>query len=216
VADSTPERGPAAAFWDERHRRVDDIRSGGNVGYDAGSNEILYAVRLGRLIEIVGDVTESFAPLRMLDAGCGKGWFARAMGRFGHRVDGIDLSERAIELSRKMSGPAESYQVSALDLWRPSYLYDVVYSVDVLFHIMDDELWRLSVLNLASLVRLGGLLILTEHDSETDRTCSSYQRTRALSRYRTLLEPRRMQYQQFVPTPFRNGPVGFVVFTKVS
>ena len=215
MAVSTPERGPAAKFWDERHRRVDDVRSGGHVGYDAGSNEILYAVRLGRLVEIIGDLTEGAAPLRVLDAGCGKGWFARAMGRFGHRVDGIDVSDHAIERCRRLTGPFERYEVSALDSWRPPYLYDVVYSVDVLFHIMDDELWRASVVNLGSVLRLGGQLVIAEHDSETDRTWSDYQRTRALSRYRSLLEPRGMRYERFVPNRFRGGPVGFLVMTKV-
>ena len=69
-----------AELWDRRHKQVDDLRSGGHIGYDAGSNGILYAVRLGKLITIIGDLTHSSAPLRVLDAGCGKGWFARAMG----------------------------------------------------------------------------------------------------------------------------------------
>ena len=80
---------------------------------------------------------------------------------------------------------------------------------------MDDELWRASVVNLGSVLRLGGQLVIAEHDSETDRTWSDYQRTSALSRYRSLLEPRGMRYERFVPNRFRGGPVGFLVMTKV-
>ncbi|WP_172860754.1 class I SAM-dependent methyltransferase [Jiangella alkaliphila] len=125
------------------------------VGIDAGANEIFYAMRLGRLLDLVGDVSESRAPLRVLDAGCGKGWFARAMARFGHRVDGIDISQAAIEECRAQAADQDEYAVSALADWHPPYMYDVVYSVDVLFHVMDDDAWADSVRNLASLVRLG-------------------------------------------------------------
>ena len=62
--------------------------------------------------------------------------------------------------------------------------------MDVLFHVMDDQLWERSVVNLASVVRLGGLIVLAEHHADEDRTWSDYQRTRALSRYRMVLEPR--------------------------
>jgi 2-polyprenyl-3-methyl-5-hydroxy-6-metoxy-1,4-benzoquinol methylase len=212
---SVPVLEESAEFWNRRHRRMDDLRSGGHIGYDVGSNEILYAVRLGQLIEIIGDLSDAGAPLRVLDAGCGTGWFARAMGRFGHRVDGIDISVHAVDQCRRLS-ETERYEVAPLHGWRPPYLYDVSYSVDVLFHVMDDQLWSRSLVNLGSLVRLGGLLVLSEHDANEDRTWSSYQRTRALSRYRVLLEPRGWRYERFVSHHFRTGKVGFLVLTKVS
>ena len=195
--------------------QLDELRSGGHAAYDAGSNEILYAIRLGRLIDIIGDLTHAGAPLWILDAGCGKGWFARAMGRFGHRVDGVDISTHAVDLCTRLGGSNERYEIASLERWRPPYLYDVVYSIDVLFHIMDDELWERTVLNLSSIVRWAGMLVLSEHDSDEDRTWSDYQRTRALSRYQELLEPRGWRYDQFVPYGFRQGPVGFLVLTKL-
>lgn len=194
-----------AELWDKRHRALDRLRSGGHSGYDEAANEMLYALRLGLLVDIVGHGSESAAPLRVLDAGCGKGVFAGAMARFGHRVDGVDVSAHAIDLCREGAGPLERYEVCPLDRWRPPYLYDVVYSIDVLFHIMDDDLWRASLENLASLVRPGGRLVVAEHDSEVDRTWSDYQRTRGLPRYLDVLEPRGFERRAFVPIPFRAG-----------
>ncbi len=204
------------AYWDQRHRRFSPLSSGGVVGIDAGANEIFYAMRLGRLLDLVGDVSESRAPLRVLDAGCGKGWFARAMARFGHRVDGIDISQAAIEECRAQAADQDEYAVSALADWHPPYMYDVVYSVDVLFHVMDDDAWADSVRNLASLVRLGGRLILSDHGAEADHTWSTYQRTRGLSRYRALVQPLGYGSDQFRSYGFRNTPVGFIVFDRVS
>jgi 2-polyprenyl-3-methyl-5-hydroxy-6-metoxy-1,4-benzoquinol methylase len=204
------------AYWDQRHRRFSPLSSGGVVGIDAGANEIFYAMRLGRLLDLVGDGSEVRAPLRILDAGCGKGWFARAMARFGHRVDGIDISQAAIEECRAQATGQDEYAVCPLADWRPPYLYDVVYSVDVLFHVMDDDAWAASVRNLASLVRLGGRLILSDHGNENDRTWSTYQRTRGLPRYRALIDSMGYGADHFVPYGFRNTPVGFLVFDRVS
>lgn len=201
--------------WDRRHRRLGALRSGGDAGYDEFSNEIFYAVRLGRLLNIIGDRTEAAAPLRILDAGCGKGWFAHSMARFGHAIDGIDVSEHAIDLCRANATGHSSFHLSPLADWKPPHLYDVVYSIDVLFHIMDDALWETSVLNLAALVRLGGLLLLVDHESDADRTWSYYQRTRALHRYQSLLEPVGMQVDRFVPYGFRGAPTGFLVLQRV-
>src|ERR1041385_4731068 len=39
--------------------------------------------------------------LRILDVGCGNGYFARALSRRGARVTGIDISPRMIEHARK-------------------------------------------------------------------------------------------------------------------
>lgn len=203
-----------AEVWNTRHQALDALRSGGHAGLDEPSNEILYAVRLGRLIDVVGDRCEPSAPMRVLDAGCGKGWFARKMATFGHRVDGIDVSEHAIEVCRSQSGGRDSYAVSALDAWRPGHLYDVVYSVDVLFHVMDDGLWERSLRNLASLVCWGGLLVLAEHEAEEDRTWSDYQRTRSLTRYRGVLADAGFSERTFVPNRFRSGQVGFLVMVR--
>lgn len=216
TVDSDSSRGlrETAQVWDRRHRQFDECRAGGHAGLDQSSNEILYALRLGRLVEIIGDGSRPEAPLRVLDAGCGRGIFARAMGRFGHAVDGIDVSSFAIEWCRARSGPLERYQICALHEWSPPYLYDAVYSIDVLFHIMEDELWEASLSRLGSLVRWGGLMVVTEHDRSEDRTWSEYQRTRRPARYAELLSSMGFGLSDFVPVGFRDGPVGFLVFRR--
>lgn len=205
----TPEQ--TRAFWDERHRAADELASGGNIGYSSGSNAMLYAVRSARLIECTGAWQGVAAPLRVLDAGCGKGYFARAMAGFGHRVDGIDTSPHAIGHCAELAGPAESYAVSDLASWSPSGLYDVVYCIDVLYHLLDDDEWEASVRRLCSLVGVGGRVLLVDHGGEEDREWTFYQRTRAASRYRELLADCGLTYERFVPNNFRHDPSGFHV-----
>jgi SAM-dependent methyltransferase len=203
-------------FWDARHRARGPLRSGGDLGLDQPTNEIFYALRLGRLIDVLGDVSSVTAPLRVLDAGCGKGYFTRAMASFGHRVDGIDASKYAIEYCNVHAVGGDTYEVSTVAAWRPPYLYDMVFSVDVLFHVMDDALWENSVCNLGSLLRWGGRLALADHDDEHDRVWGNYQKTRAPVRYRDVLSPSGFRSDGRVTYRFRDSPVGFNVFTRVA
>src|SRR5512132_390308 len=49
-------------------------------------------------VAICGDVRG----LRLLDVGCGSGYFAREMAKLGARVTGIDISPRMIEHARQL------------------------------------------------------------------------------------------------------------------
>ena len=216
TVDKTLALPEAIDFWDKRHQAQGELLSGGDLSFDHAGNEIFYALRIGRLIDLIGDASSVNAPKRILDAGCGKGVFSRAMASFGHQVDGIDSSAHAIELCGERAGSLEQYAESTLDAWRPPYLYDVAYSVDVLFHIMDDEVWEASVRNLASLVKWGGLLLLADHGGSEDRLWSKYQRTRAAQRYDEILVGLGYHRDGFQVYGFRGTPAGFHIFTKVG
>ena len=206
----------ARSYWNQRHAAGDDLRSGGSLSYDRATNAMLYAVRTARLVEAIGTDCDALLPLRVLDAGCGKGHFSRRLTEFGHHVDGIDTSEHAVGECRRLAVGTDTYAVSSLRSWRPPYLYDVVICVDVLFHIMQDEEWEASLRNLASLVRLGGRLVVADHETEQDRVWSDYQKTRAPSRYRAVLKDCGLRMDRFIPNDFKADKVGVHVATRVA
>ncbi len=217
----------AAAYWEERHRRADDLVSGGHIGIGHVGNELFYARRLGTLLEIIGDHASTTEPLFVLDAGCGKGHFARGLARCGHRVDAIDAAIAAIEYCRAVSGtpvpdgPVQEgspvqFAVSPLSAWSIPWLYDVVYAIDVLFHILDYGEWAASVANLASLVRYGGTLVITDEDAPRRRPRGSYIVHRTRADYAALLEPHGLEHRGFRPYAFRDNQAGFHVFTRIG
>ncbi|GAA3305174.1 class I SAM-dependent methyltransferase [Streptomyces cinereospinus] len=199
--------------WDTRHRVHDDLASGGHTGLDRAGNEIFYAVRLGALLPLIGDVSDGAAPLFVLDAGCGKGHFARALARCGHRVDAFDVSEEAVAHARARGG-GPRWAVASLDEWRSPWPYDVVLCVDVLFHLLDDAEWAAGLRNLASLVRLTGRLILTDEDPGTRRPRGEHILHRPAAEYTGLLAPLGLRHTLFTPYGFRENEVGFHVFTR--
>ncbi|MET9083945.1 methyltransferase domain-containing protein [Streptomyces sp. NPDC004237] len=205
--------GAPLTYWDTRHRERDDLASGGHIGLDRPGNEIFYAVRLGQLLTLIGDLSSPAAPLFVLDAGCGKGHFARALARCGHHVDAFDASEAAVAHAREQGG-GPRYAFAALDEWRSPWLYDVVMCVDVLFHVMDDAEWAAGLRNLASLVRITGRLIVTDENIPEPVPRGDYILHRPLAAYREELEPLGLSHTLFRPYGFRENRVGFHVFTR--
>lgn len=204
------------AYWDRRHATTGALASGGNIGWDEPTNAMLYAVRAARLVAALGPGTDLHAPRRVLDAGCGKGYYTRLLADFGHRVDGIDTSVHAIAQCRALAGPRQDFHVSALTDWSPPYLYDAIVCIDVLYHLMDDAEWEASVRHLASLVRLGGRLGLVDHDRDEDKVWRDYQKTRATGRYREVLESCGFELVDFVRNDFQNDPSGMHMAVRVS
>ncbi len=192
-----------------------DLRSGA-LAYDHATDEAFDAIRLGHLLDVIGTSASAVAPLRLLDAGCGTGWLTRALTRCGHLVEGIDPSEEAIEESRGLAVGSDRYVTSRLDAWAPSYLYDHVVAVDVLSHLTDDDLWRDSIVNLAALVRLGGLLVLADQDAEADHQWGDDQVTRSRQGYLDVLLPLGFSYNGFRPYRFRDNAAGFHVFPRIA
>jgi SAM-dependent methyltransferase len=200
--------------WDARHREQDELAAGGHPDLDRPGNELFYALRLGTLLTLIGDLHSPAAPLFVLDAGCGSGYFARALDRCGHRVDAIDASQEAIDRARA-TGDGPRYTRARLEEWRSPWPYDIVLCVDVLFHLPDDTEWAAALRNLASLVRLTGRLIVTDADTPVPRARDGRIRHRPADGYRAALEPLGLRHTEFRPYGFRETETGFHVFTRI-
>ena len=206
-------RDAAVRYWDERHRLHGDLRSGGHIGLSEAANEIFYRVRLGKLLELIGNLNAPNEPMFLLDAGCGKGRYSRELAACGFCVDGIDTSENAIALSRAAGGAR--FEVSSLAEWRSPTLYDVVISIDVLFHLMDDDDWAASLHNLATLTRLGGQLIVSDEYRDDRRPAGNYIVHRPHESYAEVLGDQ-FHFLAFTPYRFRENAVGFLQFSRVA
>jgi 2-polyprenyl-3-methyl-5-hydroxy-6-metoxy-1,4-benzoquinol methylase len=203
-------------YWNTRHGEVDGLRSRDSLASDRAANATLSAVRQERLIEAIGADSDPDVPRRMLDAGCGKGHFSRTLTEFGHRVDGIDTSTTAITACRRLAVGSDSYAVSSLRSWRPPCLYDAVVCIDVMFHLMDDDEWLSSLRNLAVLVRLGGRLVVSDHDAWEDTVWGSHKKTRSRSRYETVLHEQGLEVVGFIGNDVRSDPAGLHVASRVA
>lgn len=131
-------------FWNE-HWQHWQARHALNAWAHRRNDAILECLRSLRL-----------GPARILDLGCGPGWFTDTLAQFGD-VTGVDLSEEAIAMARAR---APHVRFLAADLYRadlPLGHFDVVVSQEVLGHVEDHGAY---VDRAADLLRPGGHLLL--------------------------------------------------------
>lgn len=111
---------------------------------------------LPHLLDLLGDL----AGRRVLDAGCGEGYLARALAARGARVTGIDLSPRLIALAREQDPRGEiAYRVADLSAPLPAEVgrFDAIGSFLVLNDVAD---YRGFAATLAAALEPGGRLVL--------------------------------------------------------
>lgn len=208
-------RDEAAHYWESRHIKTPGLRSGGHIGLAEEANEAFYVVRLAVLVRLLGTYHEPAAPLRLLDAGCGKGYFSDSLARMGHHVTGIDASAAAIEECR--ANRFGTYRVERLEELSWSTPFDIVYSIDVLFHILDEEAWLASLRAIAKSVRVGGMLVVTDIVTSIAGPRSDYIVGREVVRYDGVL--RDLGFMRAVPPlpyEFGDNPNGFFVFRRMD
>jgi SAM-dependent methyltransferase len=103
----------------------------------------------------------------ILDLGCGRGVpFTQRLAR-RHRVTGVDLSPRQVELARSLVPEAEFVQADATELEHPRHSLDAVVSLFMLGHVpraaQGPLLWHI-----AGWLRRGGFLLATMATSGTE------------------------------------------------
>lgn len=135
----------------------------GNVGCGIAFNEWIYRQKGEALHRALRDANISLAGTSIFEAAFGVGYYLSRWRSHGvGQVTGVDLSADAVEQAR-MEYPDFDLQCQDLAELAPSPTpFDVVFAIDVLYHIIDDVQWDRAVRNLARRVRAGGALVFTD------------------------------------------------------
>jgi len=125
-------------------------------GYGAakadGTDAYLWRPVLGQLAPLPGGG-------RVLDAGCGNGFFAKQLRERGFDVVGMDLEESGVEHARKLC-PDVHFEVASVydDIAARFGQFDAVVSLEVIEHLYDP---RAFVRRVRECLRPAGLFILS-------------------------------------------------------
>lgn len=104
----------------------------------------------------------------VVDAGCGTGRHAAYLASRGFDVTGIDSSAEMLKVASARSSNA-TFEVGDLFSWRPSEPVDGVLCRGVLNDITEDDERQRALDSLFSLLRSGGLLVLSVREIEKTR-----------------------------------------------
>lgn len=148
------------AYWEQRHQRFGaNLEGVGRLHLSEADNQAAYEAKwdhIGPTVAALGP------PGRLLDAGCGIGWFTQRFVDAGHQVTAFDFTATGIAVARERVSGAVAWEVADLAGFRSDEAFAVVTCIDVLFHVVDDAVWTASVRNLRDLAA-GGHLVVQEH-----------------------------------------------------
>jgi 2-polyprenyl-3-methyl-5-hydroxy-6-metoxy-1,4-benzoquinol methylase len=178
-----PEFDPAR-YWNERHIRHKDALSGpGCLGLTEAENAHDYAVKSEAIISSITANFGDISKLTVLDTGCGTGFFAEILVNAGATVTGVDFSAAAIDSARSRVKTAQ-FEIAQLESLSFHKQYDVVLSIDVLYHIIDDSMWESAVAGMIRACKTGGGVLIQEALDLQD--VGEHVRWRSFSDYATI------------------------------
>jgi len=199
-------------FWEQRHAALDPWQSGGDRGLSPEENQEFYAYRLGRVIEIIRRHAGCERGHRILDAGCGRGHFTGGLRQCGHRVTGIDTSPTAIAWATEHHGPY--FEQSSVHDYRPRALFDVIICIDVLFHVLDDDIWRASLAMMGRAAAAEALLIVTDGFRPRRFPLGNYIVHRSADEYDAALAELDFHRHELIPYAFGSNPNCFAAYRR--
>lgn len=94
---------------------------------------------------------------RALDIGCGTGFNAAILENFASEVSGLDFSDTALELARKLSPRIILIKGDFLE-FKPAQKYNIITLLDVLEHIEDDAA---ALRRIEDILEPGGVALIT-------------------------------------------------------
>jgi SAM-dependent methyltransferase len=185
-------------FWERRLSEQFDLRGTGQTGLSLAYNRACYALRRAVLDRALRAADFDPRGRRVLDVGCGTGFFTAYYLERGAALTGIDIAPISIERLRARH-PGARFMLGDVSELPLDGSWDLVNAFDVLYHITDDARWERALAHLAEAVSPGGLLLVTDTFEERPGL-AAHNRMRSLARHRAVLEPRGFTLAPLRPT----------------
>ena len=163
----------ASEFWNER------VSNHGHTGY---KDQIIYAYDQLARLKTIESITASLDCKRefALDFGTGTGDFANLLARDIQRVLAFDISEKVIGVAKRKYADTPNIRFvngqSITDIVTDNQMFDIILSITVLDHIMNDDELERTIQWFQKNVFNKGYVVALEYSALSQRNPSTYKR----------------------------------------
>ncbi len=164
-------------------------------------NRVAYRFRLSAFRRALKGLMYYWPDVKIFEAGFGVGFYLQYFVQAGVRqVTGIDLSAPAVIHAQKLFPNYELFQHDLTEpIPLPTQSFDLVTTIDVLYHIVDDHRWNMALGNACSLLKPGGVLVLTDKFAAKGTLNQFHVKRRSLETYYSVLQSYGMQVERILP-----------------
>jgi 2-polyprenyl-3-methyl-5-hydroxy-6-metoxy-1,4-benzoquinol methylase len=178
-------------YWEDRLKSRFDLTGVGNIVFDSKYNEYLYKLQLAVLVKALRKHNIPLRDKKVLDIGCGTGFFSAFYLDNLAQVTGIDITTTSIESLKKSlpDGRFLTMDISAELAANKEFFaeqFDIINILNVIFHIVDEAKFEKALENIAVCLKAGGYLFISDYFSDTDVSPARHVKFRGLERYQIL------------------------------
>ncbi len=164
------------------------------------------------LMKVVESLRLHARPLKILDVGCGLGYFTAHMKELfpGAEISGCDISTTAVERAAANAPGCSFFPLDLKGTSLPDRTYDIVVALDVLYYFTEQEIERV-VRNLYRLIGVGAYLLIGYH---LPKQMSFGRYIRSLEDAKALFEPNGLRFRltldvvNDIDTNYAGDPLG--------
>jgi len=190
-------------YWESRLSNKWGLHGVGHISYGRPYNEWLYRVRKRVFLRHVNRLSLDLSQANVLDVGSGTGFWLDIWRSLGvNSLVGSDLTRVAVDHLRsekpgmdiRQTDITESASIAGME-----GRFDIVSAFDVLFHITDEDRFRLALKNVASLLRPGGWFLFSDSFLHTKSKHATHEVDRTLDDFVCELKTNGFEVRTRVP-----------------
>jgi len=179
-------------YWEQRLSNM-SLNTVGHRNLGGKYNYWLYKIKKRQLEKCLHKYQIATERKSILDIGSGSGFYIDFWSNKGaSRIVGIDITKAAVNFLKKKYPRYSFYccDITASDV--PGTVggkFDIVSAFDVLYHIIDDNLFETAIRNISKLCAQGGYFLLSDNFMQHNDIVSSYYlKSRFLRDYEEILQ----------------------------
>lgn len=153
------------AYWNARFRTHWGPHAVGALAYGRQYNAWLYRVRKQVFRRLCRGLKLNLRGARVLDVGCGTGFYIEQWWSLGAAVEGLDFSDEATARLRNAFPDVTFHTADVSDPGALTGLasFELISAFDVLFHIVDDALYQSALNTMSQALRPGGYFLYSDN-----------------------------------------------------
>jgi 2-polyprenyl-3-methyl-5-hydroxy-6-metoxy-1,4-benzoquinol methylase len=155
----------AEAYWGDRFRKFGpSLKGPGHEGLTEDDNRAMYETAGRQFADYCASEGVSFAGRRVLEIGCGTGFYTDLIHRLGPpaRFTGLDITDANFGPIGTRHGAARLVKANAADAGAlPGESFDVIVMIDVIHHVVTDRDFDGIMANVRDWLAPGGTFVIT-------------------------------------------------------